>query len=412
MTERSARVIAQGVVAPGVRNLRDLRLLSEGQIVPALSRISEFTTEGYACDLAFHADAELAHPERARRVTAGLVDQLQDKFGVSFDVDVDLVDSAARFLFACCDQLEDDIGPLPAVMGDRAGIFLGTCSAHAPTATTVNAVKDEDYRSLQLLQCLPISGTLLKMYLGWDEAAAVSVHLTTTGCSASIDAIGRAAAAIRSGRLDFAVAGGVDIVNEPLFRGFDLAHSLTNAPCRPFDVGHQGFQLGEGAGLVALSAFPGDVDTGTVEALGSGLDGYSLMLPDPAGVGLQTAVSRALSRAGGPAGGVIGHGVATPSTDDMELRAYSAQLPEGTPVMSLKSTFGHSLGAAGVHNILVGLQALSLGALPGTLNLEKPLDTPLSLSPGSIPLRAPRVLVAAPAFGGHNLALVLARENL
>jgi 3-oxoacyl-(acyl-carrier-protein) synthase len=76
--------------------------------------------------------------------------------------------------------------------------------------------------------------------------------------------------------------------------------------------------------------------------------------------------------------------------------------------MSLKSALGHTLGAAGVHGAILALEALATGVLPGTRNLASPLETPLTVSSEPVPLREPRVAVTAAAFGGHNVALLLA----
>jgi 3-oxoacyl-[acyl-carrier-protein] synthase I len=416
MSELNVHIVAEGVVAPGVQQVGDLRRLAEGYPGAAPRTIDLFPVDGYSCRLAFQAETEPKDPDRARRAVDQLVRKVQAEWGVEVDIDAAPVDPATAYLFACCDQLEEELGgALPQLLGDRVAILLGTCSAYLPNARYVaaHALSDPGNRSVRILQCLPMfSGTLVKLYLGWDIDAPVSAHVTTTGCTASLDAIGRAAVAVQSGRVDFAVAGGMDVVNEPLLRGFDAARSLTDAPCRPFDAAHRGFQLGEGAGLVVLAGAVGSGGAaGRIEAFGTALDGYRLTVPHPHGTGLRAAFAHAVRQADAPPGGVVGHGTAVPGNDEIELSSYAAHLAPGTPVMSLKSLFGHSLGAAGVHSVLLALQALRMDALPGTQNLENPLPTPLRLSPGHVPLRGSRVAVCAPAFGGNNAALVLARAT-
>lgn len=411
MPELNAAVLAEGVVAPGAADVDALAGLVAGRAGARPTRIDRFPVTGSACDHAFQTDVRLKDPERAHRAVERLVAHVGATAGTGFDLDEAPVDHATRMLFACCDQLEEDLGgPLPHLLGDDVGIFLGTCSAHLPSAAyaLLCAARDAEDRSVRILQSIPeFTGTLVKLYLGWEPDAAVFAHVTTTGCSASLDAIGRAAVAVRSGRVAFAVAGGMDVVNEPLLRGFEALQSMTNAPCRPYDTAHRGFQLGEGAGLILLgTAGPGRAGP-RVEAFGTGLDGYRLTVPHPEGAGLRTALARAVSQAGALPGGVIGHGTAVPGNDETELGCYAAELAPGTPVTSLKSLFGHSLGAAGAHNVLAGLQALHTGILPGTRNLENPLTTSLRLSPEPMTLRGPRVAVCSPAFGGNNAVLVL-----
>ncbi|HET6861358.1 MAG TPA: beta-ketoacyl synthase N-terminal-like domain-containing protein, partial [Streptomyces sp.] len=375
------------------------------------TRIDRFPVEERVCDRAFQTDAVLKDPDRARRAVERLAAHVASTTGIVPQPDADPVDHATRMLFACCDQLEEDLGgPAHRVLGDRVGIFLGTCSAHLPSAayTLGHAAQDADDRSVRILQSMPeLTGALAKLYLGWEPDAPVTAHVTTTGCSASLDAIGRAAFAVRSGRVAYAVAGGLDVVNEPLLRGFEALQSMTNALCRPYDVAHRGFQLGEGAGLVVLGAAPRGRAGPRIEAFATGLDGYRLTVPHPDGTGLRSALARALDQAGALPGAVIGHGTAVPGNDELELGAYAAEVAPDTPVTSLKGLFGHSLGAAGVHNVLVALQALRTGVLPGTRNLENPLKTPLRLSAEPVPVRGPSVAVCSPAFGGNNAVLVL-----
>ncbi|MFJ8142284.1 beta-ketoacyl synthase N-terminal-like domain-containing protein [Streptomyces sp. NPDC096013] len=411
MPELRTRVLAQGIVAPGAADADELARLIAGGPAAGPTLIDRFPVEGGRCDRAFQTDAQLRDPARAQRAVERLAAHVGAATGCTFHVDIDPVDHATRMLFACCDQVENELGgPLPQLLGDRVGIFLGTCSAHLPSAgyMLTHAVRDADDRSVRILLGIPeYTGVLAKLYFGWEPDDPVSAHVTTTGCSASLDAIGRAAAAVASGRVTHAVAGGMDVVNEPLLRGFEALQSMTNAACRPYDTARQGFQLGEGAGLVLLgAAVPGRSGPG-VSAFGTGLDGYRLTVPHPDGAGLRTALIRAVDQAGAPPGGVIGHGTAVPGNDETELGAYAAELTPDTPVTSLKSLFGHSLGAAGAHNVLAGLQALRIGALPGTRNLENPLKTPLRLSADPLPLRGPSVAVCSPAFGGNNAVLVL-----
>jgi 3-oxoacyl-(acyl-carrier-protein) synthase len=413
---REVRVIASGAIANGVADATAMAKLDDGH-TPVLGKIDRFSTQGCFCDHAFHATAEVRDRDRGERAVLRMADLIARRFGVRFERDVDPLNIATRFLFACCDQLEDTMGgpgSIPRVMGDRAGIFIGMCSAHVNDARylAVRAMREPEDRSLRILHGMPVgTGTLVKLYLGWSPAANISIQVTTTACSASLDAIGRASAAVLSGRLDYAIAGGVDVVSEPVLRGFDASRVLSRRPCRPFDSARSGFQLGEGAGLVALSASPLVGGEPVIESMGTAVDRYHLTNPDPGGRGLERALAGSQTRGSGPVGGVIGHGTATPRYDDVELGAYARCLPAGTPVTSIKSTFGHTLGAAGVHGVLTGLRVLDTGVLPGIRNLETPLETPLRLGALSMPLLEPRVAITAAAFGGHNLALVLAEAS-
>ena len=71
-------------------------------------------------------------------------------------------------------------------------------------------------------------------------------------CASSTIAIGQAADAVRSGRVDAAVAGGTDALARLTFSGFNALRLMDPEPCRPFDRGRAGMNIGEGAGILVL----------------------------------------------------------------------------------------------------------------------------------------------------------------
>jgi 3-oxoacyl-[acyl-carrier-protein] synthase-1/3-oxoacyl-[acyl-carrier-protein] synthase II len=404
-------IVARAIVAADVAAYGDLAA-ALGDNGPAPRAVERFAVAGYSCTKAFHAVEPAWDSARADAAVRELLEDSRRRYGIAFARDAEPVNRTTALLLACCDQLAaelgTDIGAL--VPAHRAGIFLGTCSGYMPEAAYAvgPAARDLRDRSIRLLQATPtFSARIVQRYLGWPIDARVSVQVTNTACSSSLDVIGRGVAALASGRLDLVIAGGMDVLNEAMHRGFDATKVLTNGPCRPFDRDRRGFQLGEGAGLVVLMR-PGALPSrGTVESFGAGLDGFDLTAPDPAGRGLRRAVGNAFAKARGPVGGVIAHGTATWRNDAAEADVYSDHLPAGTPVTSLKSRFGHSLGAAGIHNCIAALHAIERGTLPGTANLQQPLDAAVALSPAPAALRTPRVAVSAAAFGGHNATVVV-----
>ncbi|MHC5020976.1 MAG: beta-ketoacyl-[acyl-carrier-protein] synthase II, partial [Planctomycetota bacterium] len=83
------------------------------------------------------------------------------------------------------------------------------------------------------------------------------------------------------------------------------------------------------------------------------------------------------------------------------------------PVSSTKPATGHCLGAAGVIETIACVRALETGTAPPTLNFETPdPDCPVDCIPNAA--RAlpglSHALTLAAGFGGHNAAVLLARE--
>jgi len=87
-------------------------------------------------------------------------------------------------------------------------------------------------------------------------------HVLSCGCTSSTDAIGYAAALIRSGEADVLLSGGTDACVTPgMLYGFSrmkvVSTAYNDAPAgasRPFDRGRDGFVLGEGAWMVVLES--------------------------------------------------------------------------------------------------------------------------------------------------------------
>ena len=112
------------------------------------------------------------------------------------------------------------------------------------------------------------------------------------------------------------------------------------------------------------------------------------------------------------AGYVNAHGTGTPLNDAAETKTLHAIFNGGAPpVSSTKSHIGHLLGAAGAVEAVVCLEAVRLGVLPPTINLET-ADPECDLD--YIPAgrrEAPGIQMALSnsfGFGGQNACLAVA----
>src|SRR6201999_3125147 len=87
---------------------------------------------------------------------------------------------------------------------------------------------------------------------------------------------------------------------------------------------------------------------------------------------MAVAMREALDDAGLPAtaiGCVNGHGTATEWGDIAETQATHAVFGSGMPIHSLKSYFGHSLGACGTLEAWLGIEMMNEGRVFPTANL-------------------------------------------
>ncbi|NDY41304.1 beta-ketoacyl-[acyl-carrier-protein] synthase family protein [Dissulfurirhabdus thermomarina] len=262
---------------------------------------------------------------------------------------------------------------------------------------------------------------LLAMTHGWSGPR----FSIATACSSSSVALGLAAAAVASGRVDAAVVVGSEALSRLTFAGFHSLRSMDPETCRPFDRRRRGLVLGEGAAALVLERAPEALRRGArvyAEVLGWGFaaDAYHMTAPPPNGEGAARAARAALDRAGlapGDIGYVNLHGTGTRANDPAETRAmeavFGAAAPD-VPMSSTKSVTGHCLGAAGAVESVITVLALHHETAPPTAHLEEPdPECGLDYVPGA-PRPIPGVRAALNnvlAFGGNNAALVFGRPG-
>jgi 3-oxoacyl-[acyl-carrier-protein] synthase II len=252
-----------------------------------------------------------------------------------------------------------------------------------------------------------------------------------SACAASTQAIGRAARDIQAGRVERAVAGGMDSMIHPFgmisFMRLGALTTRNEAPAsasRPFDRDREGFLIGEGAVMLLLESLEAAQGRGAailaeIVGYGTSMDAHAITAPHPEGRGALLAMRRALRDAGMEASEVDyinAHGTGTPLNDVTEARAVAA-LWRGAgaappPMSSTKSMTGHLVAAAGALEALACVAALEGGFLPPSINIEHldpACEVPIVDSPRGVEV-APRVAMNNSfGFGGQNASLILRR---
>jgi 3-oxoacyl-[acyl-carrier-protein] synthase II len=259
------------------------------------------------------------------------------------------------------------------------------------------------------------------------------VHTPVSACASGAEALMLAQLLLNDDRADVVIAGGSEApVNRLGLVGFAAMRALSNrndAPelaARPYSLDRDGFVLAEGAGAVVLQR-GSDLKTGSgasplgwLLACGCSSDGHHIVAPEPEGIQASRAISDALRRAQVEAGDlsfVQAHATGTPIGDLAESKALRRSLGtslDHLPVTAPKGQLGHLLGAAGVVETILTLQALREGVVPVSKNAD-PLDPAVELAVvqgehhqlGNQQTER-LALKNAFGFGGHNISLVLA----
>jgi 3-oxoacyl-[acyl-carrier-protein] synthase II len=257
-------------------------------------------------------------------------------------------------------------------------------------------------------------------------------HVLSCGCTSSTDAIGYAAALIRSGEADVLLSGGADACVTPgMMFGFSRMRVVSTAynerpaqASRPFDSGRDGFVLGEGAWMIVLeredrARARGATIYASIDGYASTCDAYHRVQMAPDGEEIVRAISLALERSGrsrGDIGYVSYHGTSTILNDAVESRCvrqvFGARADQ-VPGSSVKSMIGHPQGASGAAGLVTAALALRDGFLPPTINQSDPDPScDLDFVPNrGRPAQFEAALCNCLGFGSKNSALVIGRSS-
>jgi 3-oxoacyl-[acyl-carrier-protein] synthase II len=313
------------------------------------------------------------------------------------------------------------IGPA----AERTGVWIGSALGGV-------AFGEEQHAAYVAGGVRAVAPTLATAVFGGAGAANVAIDQGIRGpaignansCASGATAIGQAFQAIRDGQVDAALAGGAEAPLAPLtFGAFAMIRVLTTrnddpaTASRPFDVGRDGFVMGEGAAILALESWDealrrGADIVGEVVGFGASADAHHLTAPLPSGEAAAASIRAALADARlEPAeiGYVNAHASSTPLNEVAEARALHLALGEpatSVPVSGTKGLYGHPLGASGAIEAAITVMALCEGLLPGTCNLAT-LDPDLRLNvlQEATPSHPRAALSTSFGFGGLNAAL-------
>ncbi|WP_331719215.1 beta-ketoacyl-[acyl-carrier-protein] synthase family protein [Streptomyces sp. NBC_00158] len=267
--------------------------------------------------------------------------------------------------------------------------------------------------------------------VAWAVGAEGPATVVSSGCTSGIDSVAHAVDLIREGSADVMVAGATDAPITPLtlacFDAIKATTTLNDDPeraSRPFDATRKGFVLGEGAAVFVLEELEAARARGAhvyaeIAGYASRSSAFHMTGLRPDGRELADAITLALDEARlNPADlhYVNAHGSGTKQNDAHETAAYKLALGAhayATPVSSIKSMIGHSLGSVGSLEIAASLLAMEHHVVPPTANLRtRDPDCDLDYVPVvAREQRTDAVLTVGSGFGGFQSAMVLARPD-
>lgn len=408
MSRRRVVVTGMGIISPvGNTVAQAWSNISNGR--SGIGRISRFDAQTFPTQIAGEVkDFDLAaylSPKEARRYDTFI------HYGLA----------------AAIDALKDaGIDKQPA-NAERIGVCIGSGIGGLPLIEDTHLA----YREGGVRKITPffVPGSIINMISG-----ILSINFgfkgpnfaTVSACATSNHAFGEAQRLIEYGDSDVMIAGGAEATVSPLgVGGFCAAKAMSTrnddptAASRPWDVGRDGFVLGEGAGVMVLEELEHARARGAriyAEVAGYGMSSDAFHITAPAEDGEGAARSMAAALKNGRTNldeidYINAHGTSTPLGDIAETlavkRAFGPHAMK-LAVSSTKSMTGHLLGAAGGIEAIFTVLAIHNQVAPPTINLvDQDPACDLDYVPNQArPMKIRAALSNAFGFGGTNSTLV------
>ncbi|MDD9201306.1 beta-ketoacyl synthase N-terminal-like domain-containing protein [Aliivibrio sp. S4MY1] len=244
-----------------------------------------------------------------------------------------------------------------------------------------------------------------------------SLSLTyNTACTSSSNAILDAATMIEAGVIDYALVVGMEMFAPHSFEGFVSMQLLAEQQTKPFDANRDGLLLGESLSVVLMSR--DDVKASPWHFRGgcSQCETHSVTGVNPDGSGVTQVIKQALQNSDvslDEITAVKAHGTASHLSDLAEINGMKEVFSQAPLFFSLKPYIGHTLGACGVSELVIMMNAIDNGFIPKTPNFEAQDDELQWIPTQELnSCNSGVFLLNCFGFGGNNNALVVERKSV
>ncbi len=300
----------------------------------------------------------------------------------------------------------------------KLGVLVGTTMGEKPVEELIQSWVKGGLKDLDRRRILQASANNISANVALYFKAKAQNYLFPTACAAGNYAIGYGFDLIKSGSLDFVLAGGAEPFSYTAYMGFQRLYAMATDKCQPFDKNRKGMMLGEGSGMLLLEKLDQALERGAniyAEILGYSLscDAHHPTAPEVGGISM--VMEKALKETNisyKDVDYICSHGTGTPMNDKVESQAIKNVFKErykDIPVNSLKSMLGHSMGAASAIEALSCCLSVKEDLIPPTINYETPdPDCDIDCVPN---VKREKIVNIAFnngfAFGGNNSCLVI-----
>jgi 3-oxoacyl-[acyl-carrier-protein] synthase-1 len=286
-------------------------------------------------------------------------------------------------------------------INERVGLIISTTKGNID-ALDQNSVFPKERAYLSAL------GKVIASFFEFKNEAIV----VSNACVSGVLALAIAKRYINEGAYDHVFVVGGDLVTPFILSGFNSFQALSDTLCQPYDANRKGINIGEVAVSALVTKDNRSLSEDAVEILGEGScnDANHISGPSRTGEGLYRSMQSAFKQARishHAVDYISAHGTATLYNDEMEAIAFNRMQLSEVPINSLKGYFGHTLGASGLLETIVGMNALKNNMLYTSLGYKTSgVTKPINVieSPKKAMLNV--FLKTASGFGGCNTAIL------
>lgn len=258
------------------------------------------------------------------------------------------------------------------------------------------------------------SAQLIASHFGNHNTTIVVSNACISGCAAQITAYNMLQ---YSDLYDYVVVIGAEVLSRFIIAGFQSFKALSPERCKPFDKDRCGLNLGEAAAAIVYARcedetqLPDQAIVMTAGAINN--DANHISGPSRTGEGLKRSINKVTENFDTKQIAFINaHGTATLYNDDMESIAIQRSGLQNIPVNSLKGYYGHTLGAAGVMEVILSSIALQRQMVIKSLGTDEPgTAQPLNVCMENKSIQGSAFLKLISGFGGSNAALLFTLKH-
>ena len=283
---------------------------------------------------------------------------------------------------------------------NKTGLILATTKGNIDTLSP----KSKFYQDKKRVYLSELGKQVQSFFNFKNETIVVS-----NACVSGILAVAVADHLIKSHTYDAIIIVSGDLVTEFILSGFTSFQAISDAPCKPFSKNRTGITIGEAVASVLVSS---NKKENAIEIIGTAScnDANHISGPSRTGEGLYLSVQSALKEADIAADKVdyiSAHGTATNYNDEMEAIAFNRLEMGSIPINSLKGYYGHTLGASGLLETIIGIDSLKNNCLIAShgfdeLGVSEAINVVKKTTKKSLNI----FLKTASGFGGCNTAVL------